>query len=674
VYGYTDFLIPRVQCRLQRWLYALCWTGTDRPSVLFERATTWLLSHKGLRPGVSVLERLVARLRPRVEARGARVLTRGRSPAQQTQLTTLLHVPPGSRASTCERLRRGPIRQSVPALRAALRRLEEVRTLGLTVPSAGRVPPARLQSLARFAATTRRTALQRLAGPRQLATLLAFLHTLEATAQDDVLDLVDSLRTDLFAEAGRPGQKARLRTLKDLETAADRLRHACAVLFDVTLPEGQVRTAAFAAVPRETLAEARHQVDRLVRPPDEVDYPALQASYRRVRRFLPPLLRTMTFAASPAGPAVVDALGYLRHVEAPRSQAPLEPPLAVVTPRWRRYVVRAADTVAPQAYTFCALDRFRAAVRRRELFVTPRVRYAAPRQGWLEGAAWTSARPLGCRALGQPGTAEEAITTLRQQLDQTSRTVAAHLPHNPAVRIETRRGKARLVLSPLEKLEEPPSLVALRAAVAARLPRVDVPELLLELIARTGLATAFTHVHERTAHVDHFAVSLCAVLLAEACNIGLEPLVCPEVPALQRARLIWGSQHDLRTETITEGNALLVAAQNAIPLVHTWGGGDVASADGLRFVVPVRTVHAGPNPKYYGQRQGGTYYHLVSDQSTGLHGLPVPGTLRDSLVLLRVLLEQPTELHPTDIMTDSGAYSDVIFGLFRLLGYRFMPR
>ena len=155
----------------------------------------------------------------------------------------------------------------------------------------------------------------------------------------------------------------------------------------------------------------------------------------------------------------------------------------------------------PPAYTFCALDRFRAALRRRELFVTPSVRYADPRRGLLEGAAWASARPLVCRALGQPGTAEEAITTLRQQLDQTYRTVAAHLPHNPAVRIETRRGKERLVLSPLEKLEEPPSLVALRAAVAARLPRVDLPELLLEIIARTGFATAFIHVHERAAHV-----------------------------------------------------------------------------------------------------------------------------------------------------------------------------
>ena len=445
-------------------------------------------------------------------------------------------------------------------------------------------------------------------------------------------------------------------------------------MFDPTLPDAQVRTAAFAVVPRETLADAMHQVDRLVRPPDEVYYPELQASYRRVRRFLPPLLRTITFAASPASQAVVDALGYLMQVEALRQPSPLEPPLAVVTPRWRRYVVRADDTVDPQAYTFCVLDRFRAALRRRELFVTPSVRYADPRRGLLEGAAWATARPLVCRALGQPDTAEEAITTLRQQLDQTYRMVAANLPHNPAVRIETRRGKERLVLSPLEKLEEPPSLVALRAAVAARLPRVDLPELLLEIIARTGFATAFTHVSERTARVADFAVSLCAVLLAEACNIGVEPLVQQEVPALQRARLVWVSQQYIRTETLTEGNALLVAAQNAIPLVHMWGGGEVASADGIRFVVPVRTVHAGPNPKYYGYRSGITYYNLVSDQSTGLHGIPVPGTLRDSLVLLSVLLEQQTELHPTEIMTDSGAYTDVIFGLFRLLGYRFMPR
>jgi len=100
---------------------------------------------------------------------------------------------------------------------------------------------------------------------------------------------------------------------------------------------------------------------------------------------------------------------------------------------------------------------------------------------------------------------------------------------------------------------------------------------------------------------------------------------------------------------------------------------DVLSEHDLT-TVPVRTVHAGPNPKYFGMGDGVTYYNLVSNQFTGLNGIVVPGTLRDSLVLLAVVLEQQTELNPTEIMTDTGAYADVVFGLFWLLGYRFSPR
>jgi TnpA family transposase len=147
-----------------------------------------------------------------------------------------------------------------------------------------------------------------------------------------------------------------------------------------------------------------------------------------------------------------------------------------------------------------------------------------------------------------------------------------------------------------------------------------------------------------------------------------------DIAALRRDRLLWVDQNYVRDETLIAANAILVAAQNRIALARTWGGGDVASADGMRFVVPVRTVHAAPNPKYFNRGRGVTWYNLLSDQCTGLNAITVPGTLRDSLVLLAVVLEQQTELQPTRIMTDTGAYSDVIFGLFRLLDRRFSPR
>nr|WP_267283254.1 Tn3 family transposase [Klebsiella pneumoniae] len=92
--------------------------------------------------------------------------------------------------------------------------------------------------------------------------------------------------------------------------------------------------------------------------------------------------------------------------------------------------------------------------------------------------------------------------------------------------------------------------------------------------------------------------------MAEACNIGLEPLIRSNVPALTRHRLNWTKANYLRAETITSANARLVDFQATLPLAQIWGGGEVASADGMRFVTPVRTINAGPNRKYFGNNRG----------------------------------------------------------------------
>jgi hypothetical protein len=56
------------------------------------------------------------------------------------------------------------------------------------------------------------------------------------------------------------------------------------------------------------------------------------------------------------------------------------------------------------------------------------------------------------------------------------------------------------------------------------------------------------------------ATSLCACLIADACNIGPEPLIRGDIPGLRRARLSWVGQNFIRNETLTEANACLVVA------------------------------------------------------------------------------------------------------------------
>jgi len=673
-YGYVDITNPRVGWRLTRWLYALCWTGTDRPGVLFERAMTWLVTHKVLLPGCSVLERHVARLRNRVEHKLWRSLASGIGTHQQAQLEGLLSVTAGTRSSLLDRLRTGPVTVSSVSLVQALTRLNSVRDLGIRLPASARIPAARVAALARFAGAAKVSAVARLPDLRRLATLVAFAHCLEASAHDDVLEVLEALLRELFGEATRAEKKARLRTLKDLDRAAAILASACQMLLDPEISDAELRAKLFGNIPRETLMQAVDGVKALIRPANNVYYSELQGKYRTVRRFLPMLLTHVRFGTNVAGEPLVAALDWLQGNvtrKTPTSAAPRE----VVGKAWQSHVFSGDDGgVDVRAYTFCVLNKLQTSLKRRDVFVAPSWRYADPRAGLLDGAEWQAARPIICRTLGLSAKPEPMLAALASELDLTYRDVAERLPENKAVRFETVAGKQELVLSTLDMMQEPASLVALRQKVASMLPRVDLPELILEIAARTGFTDAFTHLSERTARAADLHVSVCAVLMAEACNTGMEPLIRNDIAALKRDRLSWVDQNYVRDDTLTTANGLLVSAQSRLALARLWGGGEVASADGMRFVVPVRTVHAGPNPKYFGVGRGVTWYNMLSDQFSGLNDITVPGTLRDSLTLLAVLLEQQTDLQPTQIMTDTGAYSDVVFGLFRLLGYRFCPR
>jgi hypothetical protein len=66
------------------------------------------------------------------------------------------------------------------------------------------------------------------------------------------------------------------------------------------------------------------------------NYQELKESYRRVRTFLPSLLQTVHFGATPAGRPVWEALECLRQPEDRPHVGDL--PIAIVNRAWRQYV------------------------------------------------------------------------------------------------------------------------------------------------------------------------------------------------------------------------------------------------------------------------------------------------------------------------------------------------
>ena len=235
--------------------------------------------------------------------------------------------------------------------------------------------------------------------------------------------------------------------------------------------------------------------------------------------------------------------------------------------------------------------------------------------------------------------------------------------------------EGRLHVKKLDAVPDPPSLVDLRNRVQAMLPRVDLPEVILEVMAwHPDFAQAFTSVSGGQTRLADLHVTIAAALTAHSLNVGYAPVIHQGVPALQRDRLSHVDQHYLRAETYSAANKPLIEAQALIPLARSWGGGLVAAIDGMRFVVPVPTIHARPNPRFFGRRRGAQWLNMINDQAVGLGAIVVAGTPRDSLHTVDVIYSQDGGKRPEVIITDTGSYSDIVFALIHLLGMSYRPQ
>ena len=108
-YGYHEFSDLSWFFRLSRLLYTRAWLTNERPSLLFDCATSWLIRNKVLLPGVITLVRLISQIRERADTRLWKELSSLPSGEQRKKLETLLEVVEGERISQFDSYRRSPV-------------------------------------------------------------------------------------------------------------------------------------------------------------------------------------------------------------------------------------------------------------------------------------------------------------------------------------------------------------------------------------------------------------------------------------------------------------------------------------------------------------------------------------------------------------------------------------
>lgn len=616
-------------------------------------------------PAITTVERLCAAALTRSERVLAGHLAGDLSREQAQRLEALLEPRPAERLSWLGWLRRPAGAASAAGYRDIVARLGHLRGIGIEPERARRIPGHRLS---RLAAEGERLALGHLHGLatlRRRAILVATALELGPRLTDDAFDLHDRLVGRMFRRAERRQAEAlaldrRLigRTVRSLATAGQ-------ALLGARLAKTSLDEAVEASLGWDRFAAAVADARRLASRHGQDLAGQLEDGHRPVRQCLPIMLATFELRGVPAALPLMAALDHLRaDTQAGRRRLRPDAPTVFVPERWRPFVLQDGG-IDRRHYELCAMAELRAALRSGDVWVEGSRRYRSVDDEPVPAAEVDTPRFASRRLDGAP---DRQLAAWRARLEQgfaeTERLAAAAGLPDAAIK------QGRLVISPL-RADTPAEALRLHETLYGLLPRVRITELLQEVESWTAFGQDFTHL--KTGLPAAEPRTLLTAVLADGINLGLRRMAeaCRGASVWQLARVVgW----HVREETYALATARLVDAQRQLALARLWGEGTSSSSDGQFFRAGGFGEAGADANARYGQDPGVSFYSHISDQFGAFHTKVIAATAHEAPHVLDGLLQHRTSLRIEEHHTDTAGFTDHVFGLCALLGFRFAPR
>ena len=189
---------PRHLKALQRWLAERA-LEHDRPSFLLQMACEKLYHDKLVRPGITILERMVTRGRVQAQQDTFRLLAPVLTDGCKVLLDRLLVRDDALGCTPLAWLRHSATSNSATAILATLEKLAYLRRWGLEDWDLRALPPNRLKFLAQLGRKSTSQALQRTPEERRYPILVAFLQQSLLEITDEAIDLFDRCLAEAYA-------------------------------------------------------------------------------------------------------------------------------------------------------------------------------------------------------------------------------------------------------------------------------------------------------------------------------------------------------------------------------------------------------------------------------------------------------------------------------------------
>jgi TnpA family transposase len=666
VFGFQAFTAQHYRSSIHG-LEDLAWQ-TDKGIVLAKDLVETLRRRRVLLPSMNVVERVCAEAVTRANRRIYAALTDSLSPAQRQSLDDLLGRKEDSKTTRLAWLRQSPAKPNSRHMLEHIERLKALQDLDLPVGIERQVHQNRLLKIAREGGQMTPADLGKFEPERRYATLVALAIEGMATITDEIIDLHDRIVGTLFNRAKRNHEQKFQESGKSINDKVSLYGRIGRALIEAKQSGGDPFVAIESVISWDAFAASVDEAQKLAQPDDFDFLHRIGESYPTLRRYAPQFLDVLKLRGAPTANGVLSAIEALRSMNSSNARkVPDDAPTGFVKKRWEKLVFQSGG-IDRRYYEMCALSELRNALRSGDVWVQGSRQFKDFNDFLVPAEKFESLRlandlPIAV-AIDCDQYLQDRLSLLNRQLETVDRLAASNdLPDA----ILTESG---LKITPLDNAV-PEEAQALIDKTASLLPHIKITDLLLEVDEWTGFTKHFTHL--KTGDVAKDKTLLLTTILADAINLGLTKMA-ESCPGTTYAKLSWLQAWHIRDETYSSALAELVNAQGRHVFAGNWGDGTTSSSDGQRFRVGGKAESMGHvNPKY-GAEPGRLFYTHVSDQYAPFSAKVISVGVRDSTYVLDGLLYHESDLRIEEHYTDTAGFTDHVFGLMHLLGFRFAPR
>ncbi|MCK6208483.1 Tn3 family transposase [Bacillus infantis] len=666
-YDFVTFTLSEYRMTF-KYLHQLALENGD-PIHLLHECIDFLRKNKIILPAITTLERMVWEARAMAEKKLFNTVSKSLTNEQKEKLEEIItsQHPSESNKTILGWLKEPPGHPSPETFLKVIERLEYIRGMELETVQISHLHRNRLLQLSRLGSRYEPYAFRDFQENKRYSILTVYLLQLTQELTDKAFEIHDRQILSLLSKGRKAQEEIQKQNGKKLNEKVIHFTNIGQALIKAKEEKLDVFKFLESVIEWNTFVSSVEEAQELARPADYDYLDLLQKRFYSLRKYTPTLLRVLEFHSTKANEPLLQAVEIIRGMnESGKRKVPDDSPVDFISKRWKKHLYEDdGTTINRHYYEMAVLTELREHVRAGDVSIVGSRQYRDFEEYLFSEDTWNQSK--GNTRLSVSLSFEDYITERTRSLNERLKWLAANFNKLDGVSLE----KGKLSLARLEK-DVPEEAKKFSASLYQILPRIKLTDLLMDVAHITGFHEQFTHASNNRKPDKEETIIIMAALLGMGMNIGLSKMA-EATPGLTYKQLANVSQWRMYEDAMNKAQAILVNFHHKLQLSSNWGDGTTSSSDGMRMQLGVSSLHADANP-HYGTGKGATIYRFTSDQFSSYYTKIIHTNSRDAIHVLDGLLHHETDLNIEEHYTDTAGYTDQIFGLTHLLGFKFAPR